>query len=188
MKTSLLFAFGIVMVESLLVSGCFITNCPPGGKRSGADTKIRQCEQCGPPGMNGLCYGPHICCSSELGCLFGTSETLTCFQENLMYNTPCQNPGESCSGNDATNPINGQCATLGVCCSSDTCTIDDNCHKKDEQQNVSGHSRSTVAMDGSHTKEHATTMFQNPLDRWIPRRFGLGRPTDTSGRISSDEY
>lgn len=59
----------------------------------------------------------------------------------------------------------------------DTCTIDDNCHKKDEQQNVSGHSRSTVAMDGSHTKEHATTMFQNPLDRWIPRRFGLGRPT-----------
>ncbi len=67
--------------------------------------------------MNGLCYGPHICCSSE-GCLLGTSETLTCLQENSMHNTPCQNSGESCSGNDEMNPLNGQCAASGICCST----------------------------------------------------------------------
>jgi hypothetical protein len=40
---SRLFTSGILLLLTLIaVSGCFITNCPPGGKRSGASPNTRQ--------------------------------------------------------------------------------------------------------------------------------------------------
>ncbi|NWU45369.1 NEUV protein, partial [Hylia prasina] len=55
-----------------LSSACYIQNCPRGGKRALADTALRQCMPCG-PGNRGNCFGPGICCGSEVGCYLGTA-------------------------------------------------------------------------------------------------------------------
>jgi hypothetical protein len=115
----------------------------------------------------------------------GTPETINCMHENLVRNTPCQNPGESCSGNDEGNLINGQCAASGICCSSgkqkshksqfpqylnltyfsaETCTVDDTCH---------GSPKDLAPKSYSSPMKERLTIFMNPLDRWIPRRLGL---------------
>ncbi|CAG7716871.1 unnamed protein product [Allacma fusca] len=104
------------LITLSVVTGCFITNCPPGGKRSGSEKKIRQCEQCGPPGSGGRCYGPSICCSPELGCLIATPETYSCQLEN-RYTTLCQNPGASCAGPNG-DISGGQCGAENICCNS----------------------------------------------------------------------
>ncbi len=61
----------------------------------------------------GTCFGPNICCSSEMGCLINTKESEICKQEDLTSNQPCKTYGKKCD-----NLEYGQCATNGLCCNS----------------------------------------------------------------------
>ncbi|XP_055333943.1 neurophysin 1-like [Paramacrobiotus metropolitanus] len=103
---------------------CFITNCPPGGKRSAysfaPSPYRRQCMKCG-PGGKGHCYGSNICCGESFGCLMGTEETAVCVKENYIR-TPCYNQGSSCGQNDK-----GICAADGICCNEQGCVADQKC-------------------------------------------------------------
>uniref|UniRef100_T1JLA0 Uncharacterized protein n=1 Tax=Strigamia maritima TaxID=126957 RepID=T1JLA0_STRMM len=108
----------------IMADGCYITNCPPGGKRSGNEKSgrgVRQCTPCGPGGI-GRCYGPDICCGANVGCFVGTRESAICRLENL-YSLPCQNEGRAC-GTDGT------CSADGFCCSTDQCKADESCRGK----------------------------------------------------------
>ncbi|KAK7078771.1 hypothetical protein SK128_015067 [Halocaridina rubra] len=106
------------------VNACFITNCPPGGKRSSPATHVghtRTCTSCG-PGLQGRCLGPEICCGEGIGCFMGTREAQLCRTENLIPVT-CKNSDLKLCGPTRT----GRCAASGICCTEAKCAFDVNC-------------------------------------------------------------
>ncbi|XP_060607704.1 terepressin/terephysin-like [Ruditapes philippinarum] len=118
---SVLFATSFVIMLSSTTNGCFIRNCPPGGKRS-LDVVSRgtiPCLSCG-PANSGQCVGPNICCGS-FGCYFGTSETQICQKENERT-IACEIRGEPCGARGQ-----GSCVTDGICCDSSACSFNDKC-------------------------------------------------------------
>lgn len=79
---------------------------------------------CGPEGR-GRCLGPDICCIPELGCTMRTPDSNICKLEALNPR-PCKAPGPSCG-------IDGQgtCGSSGLCCTTDSCTLDKSCIRKE---------------------------------------------------------
>ncbi|XP_053633077.2 oxytocin-neurophysin 1-like [Cherax quadricarinatus] len=117
---------GVVMVVSVVgaASACFITNCPPGGKRSGPSVQLnnlRACTSCG-PGLRGRCLGPEICCGPGIGCFLGTREARLCRAENLVPLT-CTNTDLKICG----RLREGHCAASGLCCTEMKCEFDNSC-------------------------------------------------------------
>ncbi|GAU91961.1 hypothetical protein RvY_04117 [Ramazzottius varieornatus] len=114
------------IVSLQCITACFVTNCPPGGKRSVFNfaptlrTSPRQCMSCGPNGK-GQCFGSSICCGASFGCLIGTEESAVCQKENYVR-TPCFNRGTACGINNK-----GLCAADGVCCTESGCSSDEKC-------------------------------------------------------------
>lgn len=107
--------FGLILVQ--LATACFITNCPIGGKRS-LLTGQSQCPRCG---FDGQCFGPSICCNGQ-GCRLGHPEDIRqCSVENRSV-IPCKIDAMPCS----TLP-NGRCAARGLCCSPESCHVDESC-------------------------------------------------------------
>ncbi|XP_041854322.1 vasopressin-neurophysin 2-copeptin [Melanotaenia boesemani] len=110
-----------------LSSACYIQNCPRGGKRALSEAGIRQCMSCG-PGDRGHCFGPSICCGEGLGCLLGSPESARCLEENYLL-TPCQAGWRPCGSEG------GRCAASGLCCNSESCTVDSDCLEETEATN-----------------------------------------------------
>ncbi|NXF69397.1 NEUV protein, partial [Ciccaba nigrolineata] len=71
------------------------------------------------PGNRGNCFGPGICCGTELGCYLGTAETQRCAEEDYLP-SPCQAGGQPCGSG-------GRCAAPGICCTAETCAMDASC-------------------------------------------------------------
>ncbi|XP_013385738.1 conopressin/neurophysin isoform X2 [Lingula anatina] len=112
-----------LMCALTIASGCFIRNCPSGGKRTMEDfdtSHHRQCMSCADG--RGQCVGPSICCVEKGGCHVGTSEADVCKKENES-NTPCSVKGKSCD----SSLFMGKCTADGICCNSESCVMDDNC-------------------------------------------------------------
>lgn len=114
---------------NLLVNGCYITNCPWGGKRSLSDSysdgETRQCNSCA--GGMGTCFGPRTCCGPEIGCLIDTKESLTCRAEDTKSSLPCIPYGKACDKVEF-----GKCATKHLCCNPLACVHDSSCSVEDE--------------------------------------------------------
>ncbi|CAL4107208.1 unnamed protein product, partial [Meganyctiphanes norvegica] len=130
MQSSLLIT-ALVLVG--ISAGCFITNCPPGGKRSSASNHMghtKKCMPCG-PGLSGRCIGTDICCNPGQGCFIGTLETQLCKMEN-------SNPMR-CS-NDDLKPCgrtqDGKCAANGLCCTEVKCELDATCERETSLHNT----------------------------------------------------
>ncbi|XP_076047444.1 oxytocin-neurophysin 1-like [Oratosquilla oratoria] len=108
-----------------VVSSCFITNCPPGGKRSSPNAVLghgRKCAQCG-PGLRGRCVGPEICCGRDIGCFMGTREAEVCRAENLVPVLCTNDDLRSCGGASGE----GRCTADGLCCTEIGCEMDNSC-------------------------------------------------------------
>ncbi|XP_060103177.1 vasopressin-neurophysin 2-copeptin [Heteronotia binoei] len=121
-------------------SACYIQNCPRGGKRAIPDTEIRQCIPCGPRNK-GNCFGPNICCGEELGCFFGTAETLRCLEENYLP-SPCEAGGRPCGAG-------GRCAAPGICCNDESCTADVGCMEDVSDRSRAPSEQNLTMLDGS---------------------------------------
>ncbi|XP_076436956.1 terepressin/terephysin-like [Babylonia areolata] len=119
---------GLLLLLQGAAHGCFIRNCPRGGKRAmdSAET-TRQCMSCGPGGV-GQCVGPEICCGPEIGCLMGTAEAEACQKENESA-APCVVSGRHC-GMDNT----GNCVADGICCVEDACSYNSLCKVNSDDQ------------------------------------------------------
>ncbi|XP_050712786.1 oxytocin-neurophysin 1-like [Eriocheir sinensis] len=129
----------VTVVVTLLVGGaaaCFITNCPPGGKRSGGIMSqlghARTCTSCG-PGLLGRCIGPDICCGARVGCFIGSRETRLCRTENMVP-IRCSNADLKPCG----RMQEGRCAAAGLCCTETKCELDDNCVMEDTRSEELG--------------------------------------------------
>ncbi|XP_039224343.1 vasotocin-neurophysin VT-like [Crotalus tigris] len=121
-------------------SACYIQNCPRGGKRSMPDAEVRQCIPCG-PGNRGKCFGPNICCGEEMGCHFGTSETLRCLEETFLP-SPCEAGGKPCGAG-------GRCAAPGICCNDESCVSDVACGNENGERGRMFPERNLTMLDGS---------------------------------------
>ncbi|KAL8592137.1 hypothetical protein ACOMHN_033508 [Nucella lapillus] len=122
----LLWTVCLVVVVAGAVDGCFIRNCPRGGKRALEPMEnTRQCMSCGPGGA-GQCVGPNICCGLDIGCLIGTPEAEVCQKENESA-SPCVVSGRHC-GMDNT----GNCVADGLCCVDDACSFNSLCKARVE--------------------------------------------------------
>ncbi|XP_054158352.1 oxytocin-neurophysin 1-like [Oppia nitens] len=110
----------LFIVSLAITYACFITNCPPGGKRSLApESPKRQCTRCGPSGV-GRCFGPSICCGASIGCHINNKYTAVCFTEDYTPR-PCFNEGKVCANGK------GICALDSTCCTSVGCFMDKSC-------------------------------------------------------------
>lgn len=131
----LVLSVAIVMVFLASHSdACFITNCPPAGKRSVMPALLSsrlhrevsfallfpliltilpfmQCTRCG-PALSGRCFGPNICCSPMSGCSVGGAMAARCALEAYSPQL-CSNPGQTCAANGK-----GVCALNSTCCTS----------------------------------------------------------------------
>ncbi|KAK4008211.1 terepressin/terephysin [Daphnia magna] len=139
--TLCLIAFSILeMTMPSAAKPCFITNCPPGGKRSGHVSEdpssfqgvaeerpllSHQCASCG-PGGKGTCFGASLCCGSEFGCFFKTNETNICLLTNLKSSRSCDErfwqiyfKSAPCSLNG--DKLDGICVADRLCCSLGQC-------------------------------------------------------------------
>ncbi|XP_077558007.1 oxytocin-neurophysin 1-like isoform X1 [Haemaphysalis longicornis] len=103
-----------------VTKACYITNCPPGGKRSVEPSAARMCPRCGPSGR-GVCYSADVCCTSTSCVINDPLHVLPCRAENLRSHL-CLVPGKQC-GNY------GRCAKSGFCCGADGCKRDDSCSR-----------------------------------------------------------
>ncbi|ELT90472.1 hypothetical protein CAPTEDRAFT_173251 [Capitella teleta] len=124
----LLFACISCCIET--TSGCFIRNCPIGGKRSSVPSRIsaqKECMACGPNGL-GQCVGPNTCCGQDIGCFMGTQEAKMCGEENDSP-IPCRVDGAACGRNDG-----GRCVAEQICCNEDKCSHDSSCQSKAKRQ------------------------------------------------------
>ncbi|XP_050049422.1 oxytocin-neurophysin 1-like [Dermacentor andersoni] len=101
-------------------SACFITNCPPGGKRSSEPSAVRMCPRCG-PGGRGVCYSADVCCTSSACVINDPLLALPCRAESL-HSHACQVPGKRCGAVEQ-----GRCAMRGFCCGADGCRRDESC-------------------------------------------------------------
>ncbi|KAL3863814.1 hypothetical protein ACJMK2_005544 [Sinanodonta woodiana] len=108
----------LVTLVTYGAKGCFLRNCPLGGKRT-IPTGVRPCQSCG-PNNNGQCVGPNICCG-DFGCYIGTRETAICEKENESVQ-PCERRGQSCGTRGQ-----GVCAANGICCDDDACSLNSKC-------------------------------------------------------------
>lgn len=122
----LVLSVAIVMVFLASHSdACFITNCPPAGKRSlmpalASSQFHKECTRCG-PALSGRCFGPSICCSPMTGCNIGGAMAARCALEAYSPQL-CSNSGQACGVNGK-----GICALNATCCTSDGCFVDKNC-------------------------------------------------------------
>ncbi|XP_071542157.1 oxytocin-neurophysin 1-like isoform X2 [Panulirus ornatus] len=127
---------GVVVVVTILVgsaAACFITNCPPGGKRSGATAQLgrsRTCASCGPD-LQGRCMGPEICCGPAIGCFLGTREARLCQAENLVPLTCTNSDLKTCG-----RMQEGRCAAAGLCCTEDKCVFDSGCMMEESNTGI----------------------------------------------------
>ncbi|XP_064630704.1 terepressin/terephysin-like [Lineus longissimus] len=114
-------SFLVFLCVIISCSGCYIRNCPPGGKRGLNDHVLgqRRCMSCAKGA--GICVGPDICCGREIGCHMGTQLSSVCAKENESP-TACSVPGRQCGPNNQ-----GKCVASGICCTSDTCASDGMC-------------------------------------------------------------
>ncbi|KAF7991194.1 hypothetical protein HCN44_002756 [Aphidius gifuensis] len=136
-----------IIVMSLLVSAslaCLIVNCPRGGKRGESpflsmQGLVKECQSCG-PGHQGQCFGPNICCGTNIGCFIGTPETYKCRMESL-YSRPCIAGFAMCRDN------NGRCAANGICCSQENCSIDATCKTNEDYDKKIGQEYPRISSD-----------------------------------------
>uniref|UniRef100_A0A1E1WVS0 Putative vasotocin-neurophysin n=1 Tax=Tityus obscurus TaxID=1221240 RepID=A0A1E1WVS0_TITOB len=104
---SLLF-FAMLIV---LTNACYITNCPPGGKRN---VNIIKRNSCGLAEEN-KCSIRGLCCGSTIGCLINEEGIPIC-QQPFHYHL-CRIYGRICS-------LDGICIGNGICCVKDNlCTM-----------------------------------------------------------------
>ncbi|XP_052772952.1 conopressin/neurophysin-like [Mya arenaria] len=118
----------VVLIPS--AHGCFIRNCPPGGKRS-MDLVSRAsvpCLQCGPGGL-GQCVGPQICCG-PFGCYISTAEAEICAKEDER-GMACEVRGEPCGARGQ-----GSCVANGICCDSKACSMNERCRRASDEGGV----------------------------------------------------
>ncbi|XP_039613891.1 neurophysin 1-like [Polypterus senegalus] len=90
----------------------------PGGQT--LEVMSEMCMPCGPDNK-GRCFGPSICCSEELGCYIGTSESARCLEESFL-SSPCEASGRVCGLEE-----DGHCAAPGICCDEESCHMDAIC-------------------------------------------------------------
>jgi len=108
----------VLVVIIVVTSACFITNCPPGGKRSlRGDSPKKQCTRCG---GTGRCFGPNICCGASIGCQMNNKLTAVCSTEDYSPHL-CTNEGKQCANGK------GICALDSTCCTSEGCFVDNKC-------------------------------------------------------------
>ncbi|XP_035674859.1 vasopressin-neurophysin 2-like [Branchiostoma floridae] len=107
-------------------AGCYIINCPRGGKRAlenRSGPAARECPRCG-PSLSGQCIGPTTCCSPQAGCTRSLRVALECSMENLVP-VPCRLSGPSCT---LPGQQTGTCVGEGMCCmDGEKCSLSPEC-------------------------------------------------------------
>ncbi|XP_013398037.1 isotocin-neurophysin IT 1-like [Lingula anatina] len=170
-------------------SGCYVRNCPLGGKRS-----QQLCGACGYLSL-GRCMAPSTCCSPSFGCISVGSEADGCYEWNSLLTSGCDISGPRCVSSQSPL-VFGKCISKHMCCSKNGCVRSRSCarlrdsSKPDELSTERGNDHPKILTNSNNARHISYGTAEAIIDSllWRSRANGMNKENEEDDSNPAYEF